>query len=416
MPDMWKPIIQSRLDTDFYKFLMGQFVYHRYPHVPVTYGLKNRTKNIAIADFVEEKDLRRELDWLQTLKLRDEEINYLYDLQFENGTHIFADDYLEFLVGQKRLPPYQLFKENGEYVLTFPGEWSDAIYWESPALAIVTELVYREMMNRLSKEEQVKTFQEGMRRLFEKCELLPPYYPDARFMEFGTRRRSSRDWQDYVIAAIKILIPQRLMGTSNVWFAMRHGLKPLGTFAHELYMAFACIYHSSDDDIRRSHGRVLDEWEEEYSPHLLIALTDAFGSSFFFSDFKDRAPRWDGLRQDSGNPDEFAKVAIEFYKSCGIDPKKKITLFSDGLTAGEIIRLHLAWREKLTDRYGWGTSLTNDLGFPPLSIVIKLIECCGHPAIKLSDNLAKATGHADEIERYKKIFTYTGTLYEPCTY
>ncbi|MBI2056216.1 MAG: nicotinate phosphoribosyltransferase [Candidatus Sungbacteria bacterium] len=411
---LWQPIIQSRLDTDFYKLTMGQFVYHRYPEVRVMYEMKNRTKSVRIANFVDENDLRKELNHLQGICLTPKEYFNLRDLRFDGRRRMFQDDYLDFFRGLF-LPDYRLEKEDGEYKLTFPGKWSEAIYWESPALAIVTELTYQGMMKQMSSAERSLHIATGAERMVNKLKIIQNY-PGISFMEFGTRRRFSREWQDYVIASAKMLVPQHLLGTSNVWMAMKHGIKSGGTVAHETSMAFACIYHSNDDEIRASQMKMLDEWVQEYSPYLLTALTDLYGSAFFFSEFKSRAAKWQGMRQDSGDPFAFAKAAIKFFEDLWINPKTKTVLFSDGLDVDTIIKLHLAFSQSIQCAFGWGTNLTNDLDFPPISLVIKLIECCGYPAVKLSDNLAKATGPAEEIERYKKIFRHTGTLYEPCTY
>ena len=54
----WKnegPIISSLLDTDFYKFTMGQLVFHRYRAVPVKYAFKNRTPNIPLSRLIPEE-------------------------------------------------------------------------------------------------------------------------------------------------------------------------------------------------------------------------------------------------------------------------------------------------------------------------------------------------------------------------
>ncbi len=71
---------------------------------------------------------------------------------------------------------------------------------------------------------------------------------------------------------------------------------------------------------------------------------------------------------------------------------------------------------------GWGTYLTNDFrncnprgddSFDPISLVCKLSEVDGRPAVKLSDNYSKAMGPPAEIERYRRIFGTAGVANVP---
>lgn len=414
---MSEPIIQSRLDTDFYKFTMGQFVFHRYPNVQVKYAFKNRTSSVHLAEWIPENELREELDHLMHLPFLDDEIAYLRSVEI-GGKRIFQEDYLEFLRNLKRLPQYTFEKKNGDYILEFPGPWSEAIYWETPGLGIKSELYYRNRLKPFPKPHRELIFEGGARRLLEKTKRIRRY-PEAKIIEFGTRRRFERKWQDTgVVEKLKKELPtQQLLGTSNVYLARKHDLKPMGTVAHEEEMAIAGLMSDTDENLRASHGRVLREWEEEYSPNLLVALTDTFGSKFFFEDMtREQAEKWAGLRQDSGNPLVFGEAAIAFYQKHGVDPKTKSIVFSDGLDVDIIIKLHKAFRDRIKTIFGWGTNLTNDLGFKALSLVIKLTEANGKKTVKLSDNLAKATGTQEDIERYKRVFGHTSNFSEECKY
>ena len=161
---------------------------------------------------------------------------------------------------------------------------------------------------------------------------------------------------------------------------------------------------------------MLDKWYDLYGKQLSIALTDTFGSKFFFEDFKDMAKSWQGLRQDSGDPFKFGKTAIKYYKDLGIDPKEKLIIFSDGLDIDKIRKLQAMFEGKIKIAYGWGTNLTNDRGIKPLSIVVKSVEANGKPLVKLSDNVAKAIGDKHTIARYKDAFGYTNKYNEQTVY
>lgn len=406
-----KPIVTSRLDTDFYKFTMGQLVFRKYPDIPVVYEFKNRSR-YPLARNISLGRLREELEALRGLTLREGEYQYLQGL----NDGMFGQDFLEHLRGLK-LPEFELERVGDDIRLRFHGLWKDAIYWETPALAIVNELYCESLLGKLNPFDKINTIAIGRIRLYEKNRLLERH-PGAVCSEFGTRRRAFGWWQDYVVSILKRgLPPSQFTGTSNVELAMKHQLNPIGTLAHQMFMAMSGIMHGSDEEVLASHNTVLRDWWQMYGYRLSIALTDTYGTDFFFRDMSfEQAKNWKGLRQDSGDPIEFGEKAIDFYESHGIDPRTKLIVFSDGLDVEAIIKIADHFSGRINTTFGWGTNLTNDIGFKPLSIVIKLVESCGHGTVKLSDNLAKATGKPEDIERFKKIFGYAREFKEACVY
>lgn len=406
---------RSLLDTDFYKFTMGQIVFRRYREVPVRYAFKNRTKGIPLADLIPEKDLRRELDSVRELRMNTTALHYLRGTN-EYSERMFSEDYLQFL-RDLRLPPYELQRVGDTYRLEFPGKWSEAIYWETFALSIINELYYGALVSNRSCFEKELIEAEGKIRLGRKIAILKEN-PEIVFTDFGTRRRFSRAWQDCVVGVCKEeLSPFQFRGTSNVYLAMKYGLVPMGTSAHEMFMVMAGLRQGSDEEIRDSHNEVLKSWWQEYGYGLSIALTDTYGSDFFFRDMTpDQAREWKGLRQDSGDPIEFGEKAIAFYERNGIDPREKMIVFSDGLDVDAMLKIHRRFKGRIKTTFGWGTNLTNDLGLKALSLVVKVSEACGNPTVKLSDNLAKAMGRQEDIERFKRIFGYVGDNFQECEY
>jgi nicotinate phosphoribosyltransferase len=403
------PIITSLLDLDFYKLTMGQFVYHRYADVPVKYAFNNRTRSVHLADFVSEDDLRHQLDLCRNLRFGVIETKYLERLKNDEGARLFADDYLNFL-RDVQLPPYDLKTVDGQFQLEFPGPWATAIYWETIALSVINELYFRKLS--LGQEEAAE--KEGLLRFMEKVDILRAH-PHIKFSDFGTRRRFSKDWQDYIVGMANSYLPNQFLGTSNVFLAKKHNCRPIGTMAHELFMIISRLNGDTDDDIRASHNRVLREWWDEYGHSLSIALTDTFGSEFFFRDMTpEQAQAWKGLRQDSGDPIVFGENAFDFYERQDIDQRRKLIVFSDGLDIGKIVNLAEYFLGRFTTPFGWGTGLTNDLGFETASLVIKAAEANGRGTVKLSDNLAKAMGKPEDVERFKRIFGYTGSDFEEC--
>lgn len=396
------PIVESLLDVDFYKFTMGQLVFLRHRDVEVKYALTNRTTSVKLSSQIREEELREQLDHVRQLRFNNSELHYLRGTN-EYGDRMFNESYLDFLRGL-RLPDYDLEFRDGELNLECRGSWAEAIYWETIVLSVISELYYRGKMKELSRFERDLVFATGRRRLADKIARLRTF-PELDFTDFGTRRRFSRKWQFYLDECLAEELPGQFAGTSGTDSAMRFGLVPMGTSAHELYMVMSGIMHDDDASIRASHGRVLEEWWDQYQWGLSVALTDTYGSEFFFNDMTaDQAKAWKGLRHDSGDPLAFGERAIRFYEELGIDPKDKLLIFSDGLELGTILGLFETFHDRIRVSFGWGTNLTNDLGFSPISLVMKAEEACGRRTVKLSDNLAKATGTPEDIERFKRIF------------
>ncbi len=413
--DERKPIITSLLDVDFYKFTMGQFVFHRYPNVPVKYGFNNRTKKVKLADVIAEDDLRNELDAVRDLRPTEAEIAFLRR-QKNNGAPLFKEDYLEFFQNIQ-LPDYNLKKVDGQFVTEFPGPWAKAIYWETLDLSIKNELYYRAITKGM---DEPAIYTEGNRRLEEKIALFNQH-PGLRFMEFGTRRRYSGPWQEHEVKRFKEELGyNQLIGTSNVLLAMNHGLKPVGTQAHELQMVLTALAaRGSDDELRAAPNRVLTEWWDEYGFDLSVMLTDTFGTNFFFKDMTEKQARdWKGLRQDSASPVAFAKKQIKFYQDREIDPAKKLFVPSDGLNEKKIVNLYNQFGEQIVTVPALGTNGSNDLGLKPLSLVVKAVEADGNGTVKLSDNPAKSMGSPENIARYQRVFEYNPADYaiEECIY
>jgi nicotinate phosphoribosyltransferase len=239
--------------------------------------------------------------------------------------------------------------------------------------------------------------------------------------DMGTRRRHSFLWQEWAVLAAKDVLGEGFVGTSNTHLAMKHGLPAIGTNAHELPMALTAIAAgrgASDEQLRQVQYDVLKHWQTDYSGNVLVALPDTYGTTQFLENAPDWLRYWRGFRPDSKEPNAAAQELIDWWKRMGVDPKKKLVLFSDGLDADDIVGLWNRWNGQVGVGFGWGTMLTNDFkgchprgetSLDPLSLVCKVVEADGQPAVKLSDNISKATGPEAEVERYKRAFGVLGT-------
>jgi nicotinate phosphoribosyltransferase len=380
-------IIQSLLDTDLYKFTMMQVVLHHFPGAQVEYKFKCRTEGADLRPDLEA--IEREVAELCTLRFREEELEYLRALRF------MKSDFVDFL---------GLFHFNGKYVaigqgekpgeidITIRGPWLHTILYEIPILAIVSELYFRRTQPR-------PDFAEGRRRLEAKIDQARAAEPEIgfRISDYGARRRFSLEWQEEVLQTFKREIPQNFAGTSNVWFAMRNHLTPLGTMAHEYMQACQAL----GPRLRDSQVFAFDKWAQEYRGDLGIAVADTYGTDAFLRDFDMYFCKlFDGARHDSGDPFNWGERLIEHYRRNRVDPRTKTLIFSDQLTVPIAIQIARRFHGRALTAFGIGTNLTNDLGYEAINIVIKMTECNGQPVAKVSDSPGKTVSKDPGYLRY----------------
>jgi nicotinate phosphoribosyltransferase len=379
-------IITSLLDTDLYKFTMMQVVLHQFPGAQVEYRFKCRNPGVNLAVHAEE--IRQEIRALCNLRFQDDELAYLRSLRF------IKSDFVDFL---------GLFKLNEKYITVTPqptgelevvivGPWLHTILFEIPVLAIVNEVYFR-------NTQPSPDLDEGRRRLDTKiAELRVAGVGDLKIADYGTRRRFSRTWHEEVLRVLVAKLgtvhspgkvgfaPGQLAGTSNVLQAMHLGLLPLGTMAHEYLQASQAL----GPRLRDSQIFAFESWAREYRGDLGIALSDVYGMNAFLRDFDMYFCKlFDGARHDSGDPFTWGERMLEHYQRNRVNPRTKTLIFSDGLTVPRTIALYQQFRGRCQLAFGIGTNLTNDLGYEPLQIVIKMVRCNGQPVAKLSDTPSK---------------------------
>ena len=406
----WKidPIVRSLIDTDFYKLLMCQSVFRNKPDTQVTFSLINRATHIRLADLIDEGELREQLDHIRTISLSRGESTWLRGNTFYGKRQMFRPDFMEWFENL-RLPPYHLEKRDGQYELTFEGNWPEVMLWEIPALSVLMELRSRAVLNEMAKFELEVLYARAMAKLWEKVERLRGI-PDLKLADFGTRRRHGFLWQDWCVQALMEGLGDKFIGTSNCRIAMRRDIEAIGTNAHELPMIYAALT-DTDEALRQAPYDVLADWHEEHDGNLRIILPDTYGTEGFLAGAPDWLAKWTGIRIDSGDPATGAEIAIRWWQDRGEDPRQKLIIFSDGLDVEKIEELSNQLRGRARVSFGWGTMLTNDFtglvkndALAPFSLVCKAVSANGRPTVKLSDNPNKAMGPEDEIERYKRVF------------
>jgi nicotinate phosphoribosyltransferase len=274
----------------------------------------------------------------------------------------------------------------------------------------------RAALARLNEMELDVLYARAKTRLWQKIERLRTT-PEVSISEFGTRRRHSFLWQEYVVETMRATLGDSMAGSSNTFLAYKHDLEAMGTNAHELPMAMAALAND-DTALHAAQYRVLELWQQSYGGELLILLPDTFGTTQFLDGAPEWVADWTGQRVDSKDPIVAGDEYIRWLEAHGRDPRKKRLIASDGLDVEEILKLHQYFHGRIRFSAGWGTLLTNDFrgchprgerDFDPISLVCKLMTVEGRPAVKLSDNPRKSTGPAAQIARYRRVFDSPAT-------
>ncbi len=370
------PIVTSLLDTDLYKFNMNQVIFHKHTDLCGEYYFKCRSRDVVFTpEMVQE--INDQIDHLCTLRFHHAEQDYLRSIRF------IKNDYVEFLRIWRPIREYVnvFLSDSGELDIIVNGPLFSAMQFEIYLLEIVNEVYFR---MRYDYSELLKSAE---RRLDEKIKALNDGTYTFRFAEFGCRRRLSREWQDTVIKRLASET-DKCVGTSDVYYAMKHGLTPIGTYAHE----FVQMYQGIDSiPLAYTNYYAMKDWYNEYEGDNGTALTDTVTTDLFLLDFnRSMVNNYTGVRHDSGDPYQWGEKIIAHYEKYGVDPKTKLLLFSDSLDFDRAQKLYDYFKDRAKVSFGIGTYCSNDTDVEPLNIVIKLQYVNGRPVAKLSDTPGKS--------------------------
>lgn len=384
-------MIHSILDNDLYKFTMQNAVMKLYPHSKVKYQFINRNTDNFPKGFG--KALKNQITNFTLLQLTTEEEKFLRE-----KCYFFDPVYIDFLKGFRFDSNEVTIRQKGnKLIVNIEGYWYRTILWEVPILSLISELYFELTNKKIFRPESIEKINISKAKKFEKL--------GAKFADFGTRRRYSYQNHLSVVKTFKYYAPKSFIGTSNVHLAHILKLTPIGTQAHEWFM-----FHAAKYGFTMANSIALGRWVDIYHGNLGIALSDTFTSETFFDAFDTMyAKLFDGVRQDSGDPVEFAKDLVMHYKNLRIDPKLKTIVFSDGLNFEKVKSIEGKVKKMINTSYGIGTNLSNDIpGVKPLNIVIKMTSAApyGHDwtsTIKLSDVTGKHTGNEKVINLAKQV-------------
>ncbi|MBR6040970.1 MAG: nicotinate phosphoribosyltransferase [Clostridia bacterium] len=384
-----EPIVISLLDTDLYKFNMDQVIFHKHTDLCGQYYFKCRNDNVVFTqEMVDE--INAQVDHLCTLRFKKEELDYLRSIRF------IKNDYVEFLRLWHPIRDYVTVgrTDDGKLEIVVDGPLFSAMQFEIYLLEIVNEVYFR--MN-YDYETLKKSAEE---KLNAKIKAMNDGVYTFRFAEFGCRRRLSREWEDVVVRRFA-QETNNMVGTSNVYLAMKYHLTPIGTYAHE----YVQMYQGIDSiPLAYTNHFAMRDWYDEYDGDNGTALTDTITTDLFLLDFnRSMVNNYTGVRHDSGDPYAWGEKMIRHYEKYGVDPKTKLLLFSDSLDFDRAQALYDYFKDKTKVSFGIGTFCSNDTCEKALNIIIKLQYVNGRPVAKLSDNPEKSmcrdTAYLDYLKR-----------------
>ena len=370
-----EPIVTSLLDTDLYKFNMNQVIFHKHTNLNGVYHFKCRNEGIVFTKEMLE-EINEQIDYLCKLTFKEDELNYLRSIRF------IKNDYVEFLRLWHPIRDYVTTSlENGNLKIVVSGPLFSAMQFEIYLLEIVNEVYFR------FQYDYNELLASAKERLAKKIEAFNTGKYTFKWAEFGCRRRLSKEFEGYALKELKDKT-KNMVGTSNVYYAYKYNLTPIGTYAHEYVQMFQGI-----DSIPLAYTNyyAMKDWYTEYEGDNGTALTDTVTTDLFLKDFnRSMVNNYSGVRHDSGDPYVWGEKILAHYRKFGVDPKTKMLLFSDSLNFDKAQEIYEYFKDKCKVSFGIGTFVTNDTKVDALNIVIKLQYVNGRPVAKISDAPTKS--------------------------
>ena len=385
-------MVYSILDTDLYKFTTSYAYMKMFPNAECTFTFKDRNKVKRTPEFLEK--FKEQIKKYELVHLTMEEFNWLVTNKSIDFMPVHYWEWLmSFRFDMSKMNIY--LDEDGVLCVDVTDKCYKASLYEIPVLFSIPEV------NNAGKPID---WERTIYKLKEKVDLANK--EGMLFSEFGTRRRFSYEVQDRVIGYLKNF-SKTCVGTSNMHFAMKYDMKPIGTHPHEWFM-----FHGAQYGYKAANYMALENWVNVYDGDLGIALSDTYTSDVFFRSFSlKQAKLFDGVRQDSGDEYEFIDKTINFYVNKGINYHNKTIVFSNALDFPKAVKILKYCQEKgIKASFGIGTNLTCDVYAPDgtkydaENIVMKMSRCRMTPnqpwyiTIKISDDLGKHMGDSKEFE------------------
>lgn len=402
------PIVKTVIEDDFYKFPMGMFNWSHleYRNAQVKWEFKNRKHDLLLAEYISEKDFYEQVGYLSNDFGIDQTAYFYLNGINIYGNRMFSDDYLESL-RTIQFPKINFSTNKGQIKINWEDENNVASHAEMPVIRIISGLFARSLLKKMSRLERESVYTEGTKRLWNKIQKLKEN-PHVSFSDFSNRRTPSGVLHEYIVVRTAEELgfgkDKQFRGTSKTSLAMKYGLDPIGTIAHQQYMQVtALMFDGTKESIARAQVWLHQEWFDQFGEGIALSLPDTYGTEFTLNSLPDEMIRkLKGIRIDSMDPMKAIPIAQARFSGAGANYKEKLYIPSDELTIDKMIEISTKFRGEGIISHGIGGGFGNDFGLPKLSIVCKAVEINGKPCVKLSDNPEKAIGDPKEVRRYKQ--------------
>jgi nicotinate phosphoribosyltransferase len=367
---------------------MSNAYFKLYPDAEGTFTFNDRNNEKYDKKFLEM--LQLEFAKLCQLKLTTEEYIYVSNIRY------LATNYTEWLKGfQFELDKIKCWiDEEGHLHIEVTDKMYKVTLYEVPILAIVAECRNKYLGVNIDLKKVIDI-------LDKKIDFANEH--QLYFADFGTRRRASASSHEAIVKRLKERCPVYCTGTSNVYFAMKYKMTPIGTQAHEWFM-----FHAGIGGFKTANFNALNAWASVFGGDLGVALVDTYSTASFLHTLTlHQAKLFDGFRQDSGDEFKIGNMIIDKLKELRIDPTTKTIVFSNALDFEKYAEIAKYFKGRIKVSAGIGTNITCDLGidgYKPANIVMKLSKCRYSPrdfwelVIKISDDLGKHMGNNELFE------------------
>lgn len=338
------------------------------------------------------------VDWMQSVRFRNEDVDLLRSQVGRTGRRVFDDDFLKWL------------NEYGNFgSITLKAIPEGRVVHPNVPITVVqgpigmAQILETSLLNHINYQTLIAT----------KAARIHDTGRGQLLLEFGLRRGQDRGANAGARAA--------LIGgadfTSNVGISHVLGLPPKGTHAHSMVQLFMALGLGELDAFRA----YADVYPDDCL--LLVDTIDTLESGIpnaikVFEELRQKGCKPIGIRLDSGDLAYLSIQAARMLNQAGF-PDTSIVLSNnlDELVIWQIITQigeessrYGVDPDKLVKRlvYGVGTRLITSWGEPALGGVYKLVAVCHEnqwlPAIKISESLSKVPnpGHKHVWRIYDK--------------
>lgn len=361
---------RSLLFTDLYQLTMAQAYHRERMEEPAVFEMYFRTlppgRNWMVA-----AGLADCLDWLENLKVDEEDLAYLRD------RGIFEEDFLDRLRGLRFNGTVRALPDG---TLVFPNE---------PILQVTAPILEGQLAETFLLNQI-----HGQSVMASKAARVMLAARGKPVVEFGSRRAHGTD---AALQAARCAWMVGAAGTSNVLAGKMFDIPIFGTMAHSYVQAHddEASAFAAFTELYPDTTLLVDTYDTLEGVRKVIDLARRSGSGF----------RLHAVRLDSGDMDELARQSRRMLDEAGLQSVR--ILASGGLDEHQVAEF--VRRQAPIDVFGVGTRMAVSEDAPTIDLAYKLVEYAGRPRMKTSTAKVSFPGAKQVFRRIDN-----GRLAEDC--